>query len=310
MDQSKNKILVAVNLEKNFDIIIEQSYSIARVFDAEILLLFVIEDAGGLSRYISPEDHMNQIMGHARKRFDEIESLVENYADHSQIPVSYILKKGKVYDQIIETAFEQNVILIIMGVDDGDTKRKRRFVGSNTLNVVREAPCPVITIKGDKAYQAFRNILVPLDLTGHTKKQIQKAIEFGKFFGADIHLVSVISEKKKITGLLKTVQINQVRNAISRHGIKCTSEILRHPPKGVSQSICNVAAHKNSDLIIIMTTQKRHFSRFFIGAIAQEIIFMACVPVLSLAPRAEFKPYVVTSFLDPLNLLQHKPDFE
>lgn len=306
MNLSKNKILVAVNLENNFEFLIEQSYSVASVFDAEILLLFVMEGTGGLGRFISPEDYMNQLMTHARMKFDAIESLVRKFATNSRIPVSYILKKGKVYDQIIETAIDQEVILIIMGVDDGDNKPKSRFLGSNTLNVVREAPCPVITLKSNKVYPAFRNILVPLDLTGHTKKQVQKAIELGKYFGAAIHLVSVFTDKKKITGLLKTVQINQVRNAIASHGIQCTTEILKQPPKGISHSICNVATIKNADLIIILTTQRRNFSRFFIGSIAQEIIFMACVPVLSLGPRAEFKPHLVTSFIDPLNLMQKK----
>jgi len=306
MNLARNKILVAVNLEEHFDNIIEQSYSIARVFDAEILLLFVMEDASGLSKLISPEEYIYQLMIHVRKQFDNIESLVQKSVANSRIPVSYIVKKGRVYDQIIETAIEQDVILIVMGIDSGDTKRKRRFLGSNTLNVVREAPCPVITIKGDQVIPAFRNILVPLDFTGQTKKQVQKAIEFGRFFGANIHLVSVIPEQKKIMNLLKTVQITQVRNAISRRGIKCSIEILKGHEKNISQSICKVAVSNNSDLIIIMTQQKRSFSRFFIGSVAQEIIFSACVPVLSIAPRAEFRPHVVTSFIDPLNLMQPK----
>lgn len=305
MNQSKNKILVAVNLENSFDTLIEQSYSVASAFDAEILLLFVMENTGGIGRFISPEEYMNQLLIHSTARFDAIESLVQKLSSRTHIPLSYILKKGKVYEQIIETAIEQEVILIIMGVDDGGTRRKSRFLGSNTLNVVRAASCPVITIKGNKIYPDFRNILVPLDLTGHTKKQVQKAIELGKYFGAAIHLVSVFTDKKKITGLLKTVQINQVRNAIASHGISCTTEILKHPQKEISQTICNVAAGKNADLIIILTTQRRNFSGFFIGSIAQEIIFMAEAPVLSLGPRAEFKPHLVTSFIDPLNLMQN-----
>lgn len=310
MKISRNKILVPVDFGEQSDLVIEQSYSIARVFDAEILLLFVIEDGAGISKLISPDEYINRLSELAKRQFDDIEKIVANLAAESRTSVSYIIKKGKVYEQIIETALEQDVLLIIMGSDAGDSKRSRRFLGSNTFNVVREATCPVVILKGDKIYPSFGNILVPLDFTGQTKKQVQKAIEFGRFFGATIHLLSVTSAESKIKKLMRSVQINQVRNAIVRHGIHCTTEIKKEEDKSIPQSICEAAGRIKADLIIIMTQQKKNFARFFVGSIAQEIIFMACVPVLSISPRAEFKPQVVTSFIDPLGLMQSKKDRE
>ncbi len=310
MGYSRNKILVPVDFGEKSDRIIEQSYSVAQVFDAEILLLHVIEDQVGVSKFLSPDEYLNRLMGHAKKQFDHIENFVENSTAEARVPVSYIIKKGKVYDQIIETALDQDVILIVMGCDAGESKRSRRFLGSNTFNVVREAHCPVITLKGDKIFPAFRNILVPLDFTGQTKKQVQKAIEFGKFLGATIHLISVIPDDHKIKKLMKNVQINQVRNAITRQGIKCTTEIIKDDVSKVSECICQMALRKEADMIIIMTQQKKKIARFFVGSIAQEIIFRACVPVLSITPQAEFRPQVVTSFIDPLGLLNSKPKHE
>lgn len=310
MTLSRNKILVPVDFGEKSDRIIEQSYSVARVFDAEILLLHVIEDQSGVSKFLSPDEYLNRLMGHAKKQFDHIENFIERSTAETRVPVSYIIKKGKVYEQIIKTALDQDVILIVMGCDAGESKRSRLFLGSNTFNVVRGAHCPVVTLKGDKIFHAFRNILVPLDFTGQTKKQVQKAIEFGRFLGATIHLISVTSDHNKIKMLMKNVQINQVRNAIARHGINCTTEIIKDDISSISQSICKMAAHKEADMIIIMTQQKKYFARFFVGSIAQEIIFMACVPVLSITPRAEFKPQVVTSFIDPLGLMNPKPKHE
>jgi len=310
MGYSRNKILVPVDFGEKSDRIIEQSYSVARVFDAEILLLHVIEDQAGVSKFLSPDEYLNRLMGHAKRQFDHIEDFIEKSTAEARVPISYIIKKGKVYDQIIETALDQEVILIVMGCDAGESKRSRRFLGSNTFNVVREAHCPVITLKGDKVFPAFRNILVPLDLTGQTKKQVQKAIEFGRFLGATIHLITVIPDENKIKKLMKNVQINQVRNAIARHGIECTTEIIKDDVTRISESICHLAARKEADMIIIMTQQKKNFARFFVGSIAQEIIFRAFVPVLSITPRAEFRPQVVTSFIDPLGLMNPSPKHE
>ncbi|MEE4176220.1 MAG: universal stress protein [Bacteroides sp.] len=310
MSHARNKILVPVDFGEQAEVVLEQSYPIARVFDAEILMLFVIEDEAGFSKLISPDEYLNRLMHQAKKQFDQIDQLVARSGKGTSIPISYIIKKGKVYDKIIETALEQDVILIIMGRDAGDTKRVRRFMGSNTFNVVREANCPVITLKGDKVYTAFRNILVPIDLTGQTKKQVQKALEFGTFFGATIHLLSVMSGEGKIRKLKKNVQINQVRNAIERHGVKCTSEILIGIGQDIPHDICQVARRIEADMVIIMTQQKKNFPKFFVGSIAQEIIFQACVPVLSITPKAEFNPKVITSFIDPLNVMNTKQDKE
>lgn len=310
MNPIRNKILVPVDLGGQPENVLEQAYPIARVFDAEILMLFVIEDEAGLSKLISPEDYLTRLMSQAKEQFDRIDNLVEQSGKGSNIPVSYIIKKGKVYDQIIETAREQDAILIVMGRDDGDAKRIRRFMGSNTFNVVREAHCPVITLKGDQVFPFFRNILVPIDLTGQTKRQVQKAIELGKFFRATIHLISVISKEGKIRRLMKNVQINQVRNAIERHGINCTSEILRGEGLNISHQICKVAKRIEAEMIIIMTQQKKNFPRFFVGSIAQEIIFQACVPVLSISPKAEFNPKVITSFIDPMNVMKPKKEMD
>ena len=303
MNQVRNKILVPVDLAGHTEKLLQQAYPIARVFDAEILMLFVIENESGISKLISPDEYLTRLMSQAKKQFDQIESLVQKSDRGDKTQVSYIIKKGKVYDQIIETSREQDVILIVMGRDDGDLKRSRRFMGSNTFNVVREAHCPVITLKGDKVYKVFRNILVPLDLTGQTKKQVQKAIEFGQYFGATIHLLSVMSGEQKIRKLMKNVQINQVRNAIERHGVRCGSEILRGEGLDIPKNICKVAQRIDADMIIIMTQQKKNFSRFFVGSIAQEILFLSCVPVLSINPKTEFHPKVITSFIDPFNVM-------
>ncbi len=308
MRYSRNKILVPVDFGEKSDQIIEQSYSVARVFDAEILLLYVIEDQAVISKFISPDEYLHWLKGHAQKQFDHIEDFVNRMNTKATTRISYIIKKGKVYDQIIETALDQDVILIVMGCDAGESKPIRRFVGTNTFNVVREAHCPVITLKGNEIFSAFRNILLPLDFTGQTKKQVQKAIEFGKFFGATIHLLSVVSAENKIKKLMKSVQMNQVRNAMASRGINCTTEIIQDKTSSIPESICKMASVKEADMIIIMTQQKKNFARFFVGSIAQEVIFRAGVPVLSISPKAEFRPQVVTSFIDPLGLMNPRQE--
>jgi len=53
---------------------------------------------------------------------------------------------GKPYREIVRMAGEQQAGLIVMGVH-GRGALGRMFFGSTTQHVVRQAPCPVLTIR-------------------------------------------------------------------------------------------------------------------------------------------------------------------
>lgn len=301
MNTFTNKILVAVDFEEQSLTALEQSFSLARLFKAGILLLFVIEEGSGITRLISPDDYHKRVMEKAREKFDEIEQLARITSKNQEIPVSYQIQKGKPYEKIIQTACDNSAILIVMGKGG---KKKRGFFGGNTLNVVRQAMCPVITVENE--VREFRNILMPIDFTGKTKMQVQQAINFGKYFGALVNVISVAGKENKITRMMKHVQLNQVRKAMHRNQVDCHAEIIQQSQKHVAAEICKYAVDKNADLIIIITQVRKHFSRSFIGHNAQEIIYSSSIPVLSINPCAEFHPEVLTSFVDPLGLMKIK----
>lgn len=304
MINSGNKILVAVDFEEQSITALEQSYSLARLFQADIVLLFVIEEGSGFSKLISPDDYYKRVLEKAREKFDEIEQLANISSHKEKIPISHHILKGKPYEKILEAAADNNAILIVMGKGGSKAKKRQGFFGGNTLNVIRQAMCPVITLTSGNHVREFQNILMPIDFTGQTKIQVQHAIDFGKYFRAKINVLSVVSSENKINRLLRQVQLSQVRNALQRHQVDCNAEMIQQSQKYVSGDICNYAIEKSADLIIIMTQQKKKFSRVFIGAIAQEIIFSSSIPVMSINPCAEFHPELLTSFVDPLGLMK------
>lgn len=309
MNERKNKILVAIDFGAESMNALEHSYALARVFDAELLLLYVLESSGVLGKLRSPEEYEKKIIDTAREKFDELEELAKSTEDKSQIKTSFLIQKGKPYQRIIETAYEYSVLLIVIGKNNAtETTPRRRFAGSNSLNVVREAPCPVITIKS-KAREPgkFHNILLPLDFTKQTKKQVQKAIEIGGYFGARINILSILRKDNKVIQLLKQVQLKQIKNAVQKQGIQCYTDFVFARDGVVADIVLQHSKRINADLIIIMTQQKKKFVHYYIGSTAQALISESTIPVISIIPIAEFKPGMVTSLVDPMGLIQtHK----
>jgi universal stress protein A len=54
--------------------------------------------------------------------------------------------EGRAYRQILQVAVEQQSSLIVMGVQ-GRSAVDRLFFGSTTNHVVRQATCPVLTLR-------------------------------------------------------------------------------------------------------------------------------------------------------------------
>lgn len=308
MHNAKNKILIAIDFEAESLSALEHSYELARIFDAELLLLYVIEGSGILGKLRSLEEYEKKIIERAREKFDELEELARHAEGKSNIKTSFLIQKGKPYQQIIETAIEHDVLLIVTGKNNAiEPIKKRRFAGSNALNVIRESPCPVITIKSTtKKPGKFQNILLPLDFTKQTKKQVQKAIEIGGYFGANINVLSILRKDNKVIRLLKQVQLKQIKNAIQKNGIQCKTDFIFEKEANVADIVLKHSKKINADLIIIMTQQKKNFVHYYIGSTAQVIISESAIPVLSIMPIADFKPGMVTSMVDPMGLIKPK----
>lgn len=282
MIQSANKILVPIDFSEQSLIALEQSYNLAKGLKAEITLLYIIEDTGLLSKYFS-----NKQQDSIKKSIQEqLDKLAADVHKKTKVKINTLVGKGSVYLKINEVAELINAKMVIMGAF-GDSKRKKRFIGSNALGVVRESKIPVITINGKVHRNGCKNIVLPLDLSKETREKVNKAIELSKLFnGAVIRIVSVLFTTDEFIVNRLTRQLGQVKAFLEKEGIECTAEIIKgiKGEETLAQNILEYAVKVDGDLILIMTQQEVDFTKYFIGSSAQEIINNSSIPVLSIIP--------------------------
>jgi nucleotide-binding universal stress UspA family protein len=97
---------------------------------------------------------------------------------------------------ILEYADDNDIDLIVMGTH-GRRGLGYLFLGSIAEEVTRFARCPVYTIreyKKEKPIEKFNKILVPLDLSDHSKKALAIAKVFCKDYEATLEIIHVIEE--------------------------------------------------------------------------------------------------------------------
>jgi nucleotide-binding universal stress UspA family protein len=283
MSSYNNHILVPIDFSEQALIALDQSYNLARLTKADITLLYVMD-----------EEHKNlfSIFGKEKKRKSEekkyqkgmkakLETLAKDTMTKSGVHVYTRIKTGKIYDEILDVAKELNAAFIIMGTR-GQVGLKKKFIGSNALRVVKEAHCPVITIKGKKHRSGCKYIVLPLDLTQETKEKVGKAIELANYFGSAIKLVTVVNTDDEIIMKKLTLQMKQVESFIKKQKLVVTSEFVKN--RNVAEGVIKYAKKEKADLIMIMTQSEMDWTDLFIGPTAQEIINDSEIPVLSIHP--------------------------
>ena len=283
MSKIKNEILVPIDFSEQSLIALGQSYNLAREYKAEILLLYVMEEGGLLN--IATAKQLSDMKKDIQKKLDK---LAEETHKKSGMHVDTMIAKGKAYEKIIEVADLTNALMIIMGCSSRK-KLQKLFIGSNALRVVREANCPVITIKGKAHREGCKNIVLPLDLTKETRDKVRQAIEVASLgtYKAAIRVVSVLQSSDEFIVNKLTRQLESVKLFIQKQGVECSAEIIKitKGDESLAQCIIDYAHKVDGDLLIIMTQQEMNFTRMFIGSTAQEVVNNSDIPVMSIIPQ-------------------------
>lgn len=144
-DFSLKHILVPVDFSQCSLKALRYAVAYARQFKAAITLLYVVQQyylpgdfTGGLD-YAALE---KEIEANSAR---ELESIGLKHVG-KQAPWKALLRMGRPVDQIARVADELNVDLIILATH-GHTGIKHVVLGSTAENVVRHAPCPVLTVR-------------------------------------------------------------------------------------------------------------------------------------------------------------------
>jgi nucleotide-binding universal stress UspA family protein len=293
MNSSVNQILIPIDFSDQAIIALDQSYNLAKFYNAELTLLYVIDEGNSMNRlFHKPVDE-----DAVKKEIDEkLKELGATVTKKHGVKVNTVIAKGHIYDKILEVADMISAKMIIMGTN-GTVGLKKRFIGSNALRVVKEAKCPVVTIKGKHAREGCKNIVLPIDLTKESREKVNSAIELGNLYGATIRVVSVLFTLDEFVVNRLTRQMEQVKNFIKKSGVKCTAEMIK-AIKGhetLEHAVVDYATKVDADLIMIMTQQEREITPLFIGSTAQGIINHSEIPVMSIVPvvkhDVDFSPY-------------------
>jgi nucleotide-binding universal stress UspA family protein len=259
--EKKGVILIPVDFTDMSLYSIKQSYNLAKYTNSKILLLHVYEKQG-------------------QEKYEEITKLAKTTQAESNIETDYINIKGNIYKETERIADELDVKFIIVGLES--KMSPKHVFGMSASKLIRESPSPVISIRGKEHRDGCENILLPLDLTRYSMQKVDKAIEIAKYFGASIRVLGVFSSSDEKYENSLHEHAHQVKQYIKSKGITCTNKTIQSD--SIAETVVEYANKIEADLIMIMTKTELNVKEFFVGTIAQKVIDLSNIPVLSIRP--------------------------
>ena len=148
MKMEISKILCPTDFSENSEHALKYALTIAILTNAELLLLHVVEPFAypqptHLFEPMVDEVQLTMKMQEAfQKRLDEMVSSLKN--EHQMVTGKLVT--GNAFLEIMQAARGGHQELIVMGTH-GRTGLAHVLIGSVAEKVVREAPCPVLTVK-------------------------------------------------------------------------------------------------------------------------------------------------------------------
>ncbi len=281
MTSSKFQILVPTDFSEQSVAAFYQSCRIAQLYDAEITLLHVIEDENSSQHLfeVSSQEALFLKIDNKLKQFVEAELGISKKIVYCRIEI------GKVADQIIKAQKQHKSNMIVMGFNEIKSNQNKH-IGSNAMEVIKQAPCQVVTVKNKINSGDFKSIILPIDLSKAFSQKVIKAIELAKSWkGAIVNLISILPQCDELRVNAATHQLAGIVREIELNNIVCNAEIIRiiKGHENMSDIVADYAHRIKSEMVMIITRHETGRANR-IGASAQSIMNNIEIPMFSIVP--------------------------
>lgn len=283
-NKTTSKILVPTGFSDQSIKAFEQAVKFAKVMNAKIILLSVIERDSIFKRMFEDKDLTRKMVETAKKQLNK---LAKDKAALSNVEIETSVSEGVVYEEIARAAELFDVDMVVMGTNGKPGNLRQRMIGSNAYRVVTLIEPPVVTIKGDAEISDIKNLVFPLVADSKSREKTGVAMRLARKFNAHIHAVAFVtkeSEKKMLTK-----QLRQVEKFISERGVSVSTEIVVPENRKPIAKLAIEYAHRIGGDMILITEEgdEPDLADMLLPSDVRDMLYYSDIPVMSVTPSPE-----------------------
>ncbi len=276
-----NSILVPYDFSKTAQIAVKQAAFIAAYSKSDLMFVHILEKADMLDIFL-PMLKMKSDKQFLEKIKENLDEYAKTVRSEFGVNVTCFASTGNITSEILVLAEQNDVGLIIMGTKGKDSNSDL-FLGSNAYRLITKSEIPVMTCSIAPSTKGFSNILLPIDLSEHTRQKVNYAIELAMLFKSKITILGLYDDGEKDELFkLKTI-VGQIEKICTKYKVSFESSVEKTNHR-VGKTL-SVAKRKKSDLIVTMTDQTIERKKGILSTYDHELINTSKIPVISISPE-------------------------
>lgn len=276
MKYRSNSILAHIPQNRKGERILKQALYFKEALGMRIFLMDIIKTGSILLS--NPKSRKNQIrhQGALNKFTDFVKKVLQKeISDNIILRINW----GKVVNTLITESEHGGHEFVI--IDKSEKNNAEGLTKSEVDRYVSKSYCPVLTVNNESPITEVKKIVIPIDISQRTKKQLYWATFFAKKLKAKIHIVSALNVNITETKSLAYKNAEKLKNMLESRGVKCDIKILKVGKQPRHQVIMKYIEEEKPELVIIRTHQEFTFSGKKIGKFVSEIIHGCKIPVFT-----------------------------
>lgn len=292
-------VLIARDFSASSEHALAYGLDLAKRFDATMHMVGVKVRADDP---FNPTDEPAGLIDRIREQFKERSraSLASSGFDPESLRIHHALVRGEApAPALLEYVDDHDIDLMVLGTE-GRRGMHRALMGSVTEEVLRLAPCPVLTARAGEKDDAvgLQRIVAPTDLSKASRAALRYALSIARAYELPLALLHVVEDASVPPAYGVDVAPTgsadvgaRARRALdeqlARLGVSRTHATAHveegHPVRAI------ITFSAPSDLIVMSTHGRTGLDRAFMGSVAENVIRRSVRPVLT---ARDFAPFV------------------
>lgn len=207
---------------------------------------------------------------------DKMQQLKHDFLYDPQVEYDTIIRSGPAVGVIQQVAEDEKVDLIVMGTRRAEGMKT--WLGSVTIDTVRESRIPVLVVPMGARYSTFQRIVLATTFTRVSDLNVLNLLKaFVQHFKAHLDVLHVHPSGQKYSS-----EQTHFREAFDHYLSGLSHQIHTVDREDISQGIQEFLNAHPTDMLVMLPQQRSFFEQLWHASQTKQMIFHTLIPLLTL----------------------------
>jgi nucleotide-binding universal stress UspA family protein len=299
-----DRVLIGLDGSRRAELALPHAVALSEAYDAELLLLRVLEDAPAGGTPVDPV--------HWRLRHAEAESYLGRVAApivERGLRVEWMVAEGNAAEEIVNLTRRRDVDVVVVGTH-GETGAASQGLCSTAHKVLARVGRSVLLVRcedsqvaADQPALSYRRLLVPVDGSRRAEWAMCQATHLARRDAAEMILACVVpvpetpmrpplspEDSELVERLVQRGRrwaegyLDDLRHRLEARDLQVRTVVLVSPR--VYETLCELPSSYDADLVVVSAHGASGEARWPYGSVASRLLTHGCVPVLVFQDQA------------------------